>query len=134
MNPLMGLVTLAIILLFSLSPGSMPEVFAENPPLPHVSSRMETPRFWIDKIRNPTRLLLRPDQIRQMNDAILKRTDLYLCRVRDLKEEWTREELLDLLKEDWQGFGETSEVRFGRDGRPLGRVLLEGIKKKYQCR
>ena len=133
MNPLMGLVTFAVILLFSLSPGSMPEVFAKSPPLPYVSSKMETPQFWIDKVRNPNRLLLRADQIQKMNDAILKRTDLYLCRVRDLKEEWAREELLDLLKEDWQGFGETSEVRFGRDGRPLDPSYWRDLKRNINA-
>ena len=77
---------------------------------------METARV-LDPIRSGirTKVLLRPDQIQKMNDEILKRSDLYLCRVKDLKEEWTREELLDLLNEDWQGFGETSEIRFGRE-------------------
>lgn len=133
MNPLMAIVTFAVILLFSLSPGSMAEVFGKTPPLPHVSSRMEIPQFWIDKVRNPNRLLLRPDQIQQMNDAILKRTDLYLCRVKDLKEEWTREEFLDLLKEDWQGFGETTEVRFGRDGRPLNESFWKELKRNINA-
>ena len=133
MNRLKGFLAVIFITLFSLSPGSIPEVSAGTRPLPHVSPKMEGHEFWIRQARNPNRLLLRPDQIQKMNDEILKRTDLYLCRVKDLKEDWTREELLDLLKEDWQGFGETSEVRFGRDGRPLNQSFWKELKRNINA-
>ena len=118
------------------------EVPGKTHPLPHVSPAMERPGFWADKVGNSTKVLLRPDRIRKMNDETLNRSDLYLSRVKDLKEDWTREELLDLLKEDWQGFGKTSEIRFGRNGQVLNEsfwkeleknVYAEGIKGQNQA-
>ena len=109
------------------------EVPGKTHPLPHVSPAMERPEFWIDKVRNPTNVLLRPDQIQKMNDEILKRSDLYLSRVKDLKEDWTREELLELLKEDWQGFGKTSEIRFGRNGQALNESFWKELEKNVHA-
>ena len=68
-----------------------------------------------------------------MNDEILKRSDLYLSRVKDLKEDWTREELLELLKEDWQGFGKTSEIRFGRNGQALNESFWKELEKNVHA-
>jgi hypothetical protein len=80
---------------------------------------MEEPSFWIKKIRDPGRLLLTPEGIQKMNEENLKRQDLLLCSVKDLKEEWTREELLALLQEDWEGFGSAGKGWYGKDGYPL---------------
>jgi hypothetical protein len=115
------------------------EVPGKTYPLPHVSPAMEKPEFWIDKVRNPTNEMIRPDRIRKMDDEIFQRSDLYLSRVKDLKEDWTREELLELLREDWQGFGKNSEIRFGRNGQTLNEsfwkeleknIYTEGIKER----
>jgi cell wall-associated NlpC family hydrolase len=54
-----------------------------------------------------------------MNEESLKGEGLYLCRLKDLKEEWAREDILRLLDEDWEGFGRTEEIRYGRYGSPL---------------
>ncbi len=116
------------IIVFFLFLWSVPEVPGNDLSLPYVSPRMERPQFWIGKVQNPGDLLLNPDQIQKMNDDAFKRPDLFLCRVKDLKEEWSREELLDLLREDWQGFGETSESRFGRGGHPLGESFWKELK------
>ncbi|OGP92672.1 MAG: hypothetical protein A2156_04795 [Deltaproteobacteria bacterium RBG_16_48_10] len=123
-----ALAQLAFILSGFLILWPTPEVFGKTRTLPYVSPGMERPEFWIHKVHNPTRLLLKPEQIQKMNDENLKRPDLFLCPVKDLKEEWTREELLELLKEDRQGFGETSEVRFGRKGHPLNGSFWKELK------
>ena len=88
-------------------------------PLPYVTREMEKADYWIVTIRNPDRVLMDTQTIQGMNGENLKRQDLWYSDVKELKEEWTREELLTLLKEDWEGFGQTSELRYGRDGRPL---------------
>lgn len=72
--------------------------------LPHVSPKMENPGFWVQKIKNPDRLLMGSEEIQKMNEENLKRQDLYLWRIRDLKGEWSREEIRALLKEDRDGF------------------------------
>jgi len=105
-----------------------PRVLVASDLLPHVSSKMEDPEFWIRKMRNPRRLLLTPEEIQKMNEENLTKKDLFLCRVRDLKEEWTREDILTLLKEDWEGFGRTDEVRYGRDGYPLEQSFWSELK------
>lgn len=107
------------ILFFALILGWPLQVVVAADLLPHVSSKMEDPEFWINKIQNPRRLLLTAEEIQKINEQNLKRKDLFLCRVRTLKEEWTREEILNLQKEDWEGFGRTEEVRYGRHGSPL---------------
>ncbi len=99
--------------------GGIPRVLIASNLLPNVSREMEQPEFWIKKIQNPARLLLTPEEIQKMNEENLKGEGLYLCRVKDLKDEWTQEEILALLNEDWEGFGRTEEVRYGRDGAPL---------------
>ena len=124
------LFSIAFVIVFSCLPlGSVPEVMGNPHPLPHVSPKMEKPEFWINKVHNPTSQLIKPDQIQKLNDENLKRPGFYLCQVKDLKEEWTREELIELLNEDWQGFGETSEVRFGRNGNPLNGAFWRELKK-----
>jgi hypothetical protein len=102
---------------------------------------MERSNFWIKKIKNPSRLLLTPEEIQKMNEEGLKRQDLYLCNVEDLNDEWTREEILSLLKEDWEGFGRTEEVRYGKNGIPLGDFSWNQIREnlnqdsiKEKCR
>lgn len=118
-----------VIVLSCIPLGPVPEVIGKSHPLPHVSPKMETPEFWINKVHNPTFQLMKPDQIQKLNDENLKKQGFYLCQVRDLKEEWTREELIELHNEDWQGFGETAEVRFGRNGNPLNGAFWKELKK-----
>ncbi len=89
---------------------------------------MEDPQFWIGKIENPGRLLLAPEEIQKMNEENLKKEDLLLSRVKDLKEGFTREEILSLLKDDWENFGYTGEVRYGRNGNPLGETFWDRLK------
>jgi hypothetical protein len=96
--------------------------------LPNVSLKMEDPQFWIGKIENPGRLLLVPEEIQKMNEENLKKEDLLLCRVKDLKDESTREEILSLLKDDWENFGYTGEVRYGKDGNPLREAFWNRLK------
>jgi cell wall-associated NlpC family hydrolase len=89
---------------------------------------MERPGFWIKKIKNPTNPLLTPEKIQKMNEENLKRQDLRLCRIRDLKENWSREEILSFLKEDWENFGRTEEVQYGKSGVPLGESFWNKLK------
>jgi hypothetical protein len=120
---------LVLILSFAIVFEYSPRVLVASQPLPNVSTEMENPQFWIKKIQNPGRLLLTSEEIQKMNEENLKRQDLFLCKVRDLKEEWSSEEILALLGEDWQGFGRTEEVRYGRYGDALGDSFWDGLKK-----
>ncbi len=94
-----------------------------------VSKKMEDPLFWISKIKDPDRLLLTPSDIQKMNEDNLKKQDLLLCRVKDMKEEWTREEILAFLKEDWEGFGKSKQVRYGKQGIPLDNSFWTALKE-----
>jgi cell wall-associated NlpC family hydrolase len=121
--------TLTIILSLTLGWGYPPQGLTASPLLPNVSPAMEKPEFWIKKISNPSRLLLTPEEIRKLNEDNLKKEGFFLCRVKDLKEEWTKEEILALLNEDWEGFGKTDEIRYGRYGVPLEESFWNDLRK-----
>ena len=137
------LLFLAVSLSFSITSGSPA---ADR--LPGISQKMETPGFWIKKIKKPDYLLLKPEEIEKMNEENLNRQDLYLWRVKDLKDEWTREELLEQLKEDWEGFEKTrngnsfqelfwTEVKTNLNHEGLGeknRVLFALVVKRTDIR
>jgi len=123
-----SLFIVAILLSFVIIPGYFPQRLIASPRLPNVTPEMERPQFWIKKIKNPTNLLLTPDQIHKMNEENLKRQDLLLCRVKDLKENWGREEILSLLREDWENFGRTREVRYGKSRSPLGEFFWNELR------
>ena len=107
--------------------GGMPQVLSASPRLPNVTPQMGKPEFWVKKIKDPTNLLLTPEKIQRMNEENLRRPDLRLCRIKDLKEDWTREEILSLLKEDWN-FGRTDEVRYDKSGTPLGEPFWNKLR------
>ena len=119
-------IILLILIIFLL--GFAPGVLIASQLLPNVFPKMEKPEFWIKKIQNPGRILLTSEEIQRMNEENLKRQELFLCRVKDLKEEWTKEEILSLLREDWEGFGKTGEVRYGRNGIPLEEPFWSELK------
>jgi hypothetical protein len=121
------LTAITIFLLF-IPFGFVPQVLSASSRLPNVTPEMEKPEFWIRKIKNPTTLLLTPEKIHNMTEENLKRQELRLSRIKDLKENWTREEILFLLKEDWEEFGRTQEVRYGKDGFPLGEVFWNKLR------
>ncbi len=126
---------LTIILSLAIGWGYTPRVLIASNLLPNVSPEMEKPEFWIKKIQNPGRLLLTPEEIQKINEEnLIKGEDLYLCKVKALKEEWTKEEILTLLNEDWEGFGRTEEIRYGRYGAPLGdsfwNELIKNLNKE----
>jgi hypothetical protein len=108
--------------------GGIPQVLLASQRLPGVTPQMERPEFWIRKTKNPTHLLLSSEKIRKMNEENLQRPELRLCRIRDLKEDWTREEILSFLKEDWEHFGRTQEVRYGKNGIPLEESFWNKIR------
>ena len=87
--------------------------------LPYVSPQMETPEFWLKNVRDPRRSLMNLHEIQRMNEESQKIQDLYLVKVKDLKDKASKDELLGLLAEDWQGLGPTLETRYNREGRPL---------------
>ena len=117
-----------VIICFILLLGVALQALTASRQLPNVSKQMENPEFWIKKIENPDRLLLTPEEIQKMNEENSKRLELYLCQVKDLKEEWDREEILALFKKDWEGFGQTEEVRYGRYGHPLEEAFWRELK------
>lgn len=118
-----------IFIIVALILGATPQLLIASPLLPHVSSNMEDPQFWIRKIQNPSLLLLTPGEIRKMNEENLNREDHLLARIKDLKENWERDEISALLKEDWGNFGRTEGVRYGRNGYPLGEFFWSHLKK-----
>jgi hypothetical protein len=117
-----------MILLLLMIFGYAPQGIIASPRLPNVTPEMEGPGFWIRKIKNPTNPLLTPEKIQKMNEENLKRQDLRLCRIRDLKEDWSREEILSFLSEDWENFGRTGEVQYGKTGAPLGESFWNKLK------
>jgi hypothetical protein len=64
-----------------------------------------------------------------MNEENLNKDDLLLTRIKDLKEDWTRDEISALLKEDWGNCGRSEEIRYGRHGYPLGELFWSELKK-----
>ena len=65
-----------------------------------------------------------------MNEENLRAQDLHLFRIKDLKEDWTREEILHLLKEDWENFGKTQEPYYGKNGTPSRESFWNELKNK----
>ncbi len=120
--------TANIFFLLFVTLGYAPQGLLASSRLPHVTPEMERPEFWIKKIENPTNPLLTPDKIDKMNEENVKRQDLHLCKISDLKDDWSREEILSLLKEDWEEFGRTKEVRYGKNGSPLGEVFWNKLR------
>ena len=119
---------LIIILSAFVSLQITPQGLRASPRLHNVTPEMERPGFWIKKIENPTNPLLTPEKIQRMNEENVKKQDLRLCRIRDLKEDWSREEILSLLKEDWENFGRTEEARYGKSGVLLGDFFWNKLK------
>jgi len=110
-------------------------------PIQASSRGLEDPLFWIDKIQNPNRLLLTPSEIETMNEINLKRHELQLVSIREMKEEWSREEIHSFLIEDWKSFGSSRRPQFGKDGTPLKdsfwssineNIYHDGLKEKNQ--
>ncbi len=128
LSNIVKLIKIITILLFITS-GYVVRGLTASPRLPGTTPEMERPEFWTKKIENPTNLLLTPEKIQIMNEENLRRQDLGLCRMKDLKEDWTREEILFLLKEDWQDFGRSEEARYGKSGAPLGEFFWNKLKK-----
>jgi hypothetical protein len=115
-------ISFTIFLLIAFSPGSSLSAAT-------VPRQLESPLFWIQKIKNPDRLLLTSSDIQKMNEKNLGKSDLLLCRIKDMREEWTREEILAFLKEDWKGFGKSEQVRYGKRGTPLDDSFWSGIRE-----
>ena len=127
-SSILARLTVTIIFTLCINFGLIPKVLFASPRLPNVTPEMERPGFWIKKIKNPKNPLLTPEKIHKMNEENLKRQDLRLYRIIDLKEDWTREEIISLLKEDWEDFGRTEEVRYGKNGSPLGEVFWNKLR------
>ena len=127
---LLILIYIIVVLPFSflIHLGSASQAINASHPLPYVSAKMEKPQFWFNKITNPRHPLLKPEEIEKINENNLKRKDFYLFSLPDLQEELSKEELLAYLKEDWDAFANLGEVRYGRDGHPLGKSFWDELK------
>jgi hypothetical protein len=124
------LFTIITLFSFFFTLGSAPKILTGSPRLSNVAPEMEKPQYWINKIKNPSHILLTAEAIEKMNEENLKRQDLHLFRIKDLKEDWKREEILQLLEEDWENFGKTQELRYGNNGIPLGESFWNELKNK----
>jgi hypothetical protein len=91
---------------------------------------MERPEFWIKKIKNPTDQLLTPEEVEKMNEDNLRKKDLHLYRIKDLEEDWTGGEILSFLDEDWENFGTTGEVGYGKSEVPPGASFRNELRDK----
>src|SRR4030065_2544138 len=119
-----------ILLSLFIIPGYGPRDLIASPRLPNVTPEMERPEFWIKKIKHPRNLFLTSENILKMNEENLKRQDLHLCSVKDLKEDWPRVEILSLPGGDWENFWRTGEVRYGKNGIPLWESFWDELKNK----
>ncbi|MGZ3515121.1 MAG: C40 family peptidase [Thermodesulfobacteriota bacterium] len=108
----------------------VPQDSAASSRLPIVSSEMERPEFWLNKIKNPTNSLLTPEEVEKMNEENLRKKDLYLCRIKGLSEDWTREEILSFLNEDWENYGKTGEVGYGRGEPSFGESFAKELRNE----
>jgi hypothetical protein len=108
----------------------IPQISVAQSRLPNVSQEMERADFWIKKIRDPERLILSADEIRGMNKRNLNNQDLYLFNVREQKQSLTREEMLTLFKEDWEGFARPEGTRYGNNGKPLTLSFWNDLDQK----
>lgn len=122
----------AIITLFSFffTLGTAPKILIGSPEVSNVTPEMRTPQYWIKKIKNPGHILLTAEAIDRMNEENLRRQDLHLFRIKDLKEDWQREEIRNLLGEDWENFDKTQELRYGKSGTSLGDPFWNELKSK----
>ena len=120
----------ACALFLWVSPGSgNQEIVAAPHPLPYVSLDMEKPGFWVQKIESPASLLLDSQEIEKMNEENLGREDLFLWKVKDLKTDWSREELIAFFKEDWDGFAGTGKTHYGGNGNALDQRFWDELRK-----
>ena len=108
----------------------IPRVSDAQSRLPNVTPEMERADFWIKKISDPERLILRTDEIRAMNKRNLDNQDLYLFNVKEQKQSLTRDEMLALFKEDWEGFARPEGMRYGKNGKPLTHSFWNDIDQK----
>lgn len=124
----LSLLLLAIALSYETSYGALHVVEAPHP-LPHVSTAMERPDFWIRKVPNPNQILLDHEEIQRMNEENLRNPALLLCRVQDMKEAFSREEIEAFFEEDWNAFGNQRDIRYGKDGSLLNDHFWNELKK-----
>ena len=122
-------VAIILFLLFAVLEQIPQDIAASSRP-PLIASDMETPEFWIKKIKNPTNQLLTPGEVRKMNEENLRKNDLHLYRITDLKENWTDGEILSFLDEDWETSGTTGEVGYGKSEAPLGESFRNELRNK----
>jgi hypothetical protein len=118
------------LLSFFITLGDAPRIVTASPRNPNVTQEMERPIYWIKKIKNPSRIMFTAEAIEKMNEENLRRQDLHLFRIRDLKEDWTREEILHLLKEDWKNFGKPQEPSYGKNGVSPNDFFWDELKNK----
>ena len=106
----------------------IPQGIAASSRPPLITSDMERPEFWIKKIKNPTDQLLTPEEVEKMNEENLRKKDLHLFTIKDLKEDWTEEEIISFLNEDWEDFGTTGEVGYGRNEASPGESFRNELR------
>ncbi len=118
-----------LFLLFTIMGNATRDVVA-SPVLPNVVPDMEKPEFWIDKIKDPTNPLLTPAEVEKMNEDNLNKEDLHICRIKNLREDWTGEEILSLLNEDWEDFGRWVNLGHGQAESRSGESFLDELRNK----
>jgi len=115
-------------LLFFLFSCGAPEVRYERAPslLPGTDRQMKTAGYWIGRHPAPDRLFLDPSQIERLNRYVAEE----LKRTRDLlsaPEAFPREDLLPLLEEDAEPFGQGTY--YGRDGDEAEPSFLDSLDR-----
>ncbi len=126
-------VTIIFFLLLTFLGHTLPDLVA-SPQLPNVVPEMKRPEFWIEKIKDPMIPLLTPAEVGKMNEENLRKKELGVFRIRDLKEDWTGKEILALLNEDWKDFGKAIEVACGKREAPIEGSFLDKLKDRLNQR
>lgn len=119
-----------LLFFFFFTLGTTSDILIGSPGSSNVAPGMEIPHYWIKKIKNPDHLLLTAEAIDRMNEENLRRKDLHLLRIKDLKEDWEREEIVNFLGEDLKNFDKTQEPYHGKNRIPLGDPFGEELKNK----
>ena len=104
---MLRIMILSTLILFSLNALMSQTTPRKNPmapsPLPGVSSRMETPAFWQQKLQEPDRVLMSGDEIGQMNRLMASREPT-LSLLEDLPRELDGKWLRDTIAGEFEKF------------------------------
>ena len=129
-RPFSFLFMIVILFTFFFILAGSPKGLIGSPEFPSIAPEMERSQYWIKKLKKPDHIFLSARAIERMNEENLKRQDLHLFRIRDLKEDWKGEEILQFLEEDWENFGNTQGRRYSEKGASLSESFWNELRNR----